>query len=71
MLFLRFFLFVISSVFVVAAVLLVAYDIFLIFQVGRWLKPKEPPNDKDVDEQTGESSRFDTVDTVSYCARAW
>ena len=30
MLFLRFFLFVLSSVFVVAAVLLVAYDIFLI-----------------------------------------
>jgi regulator of protease activity HflC (stomatin/prohibitin superfamily) len=56
MLFLRFFLFVISSVFVVAAVLLVAYDIFLIFQVGRWLKPKEPSNDKVIDEQTGESS---------------
>src|SRR6202161_752774 len=56
MLFLRFFLFVISSVFVVAAALLVAYDIFLIFQVGRWLKAKEPPNDKVVGQPTGELS---------------
>jgi regulator of protease activity HflC (stomatin/prohibitin superfamily) len=56
MLFLRFFLFVLSSVFVVAAVLLVAYDIFLIFQVGRWLKPKETPADKVVGEPAGEAS---------------
>ncbi len=53
MLFLRFFLFVISSAFALAAVLLVAYDIFLIFQVGRWLKPKEPPADNAEGEQTG------------------
>ena len=56
MLFLRFFLFVLSSVFVVAAVLLVAYDIFLIFQVGRWLKPKEPSADKVGGETGGDAS---------------
>src|SRR5580704_4695537 len=56
MLFLRFFLFVLSSVFVVAAVLLVAYDIFLIFQIGRWLKPKEPPVDKVGGEAGGDTS---------------
>src|ERR1700728_4184584 len=52
MLFLRFFLFVISSVFVLAAVILVTYDIFLIFQVGRWLKPKESPAGKLEEEHT-------------------
>jgi regulator of protease activity HflC (stomatin/prohibitin superfamily) len=56
MLFLRFFLFVLSSVFVVAAVLLLAYDIFLIFQVGRWLKPKETPADSAGGEPGGEAS---------------
>jgi regulator of protease activity HflC (stomatin/prohibitin superfamily) len=56
MLFLRFFLFVLSSVFVVAAVLLLAYDIFLIFQVGRWLKPKETPADRAGGEPGGEAS---------------
>jgi regulator of protease activity HflC (stomatin/prohibitin superfamily) len=56
MLFLRFFLFVLSSVFVVAAVLLVAYDIFLIFQVGRWLKPKEATADKAAGEAGGDAS---------------
>jgi regulator of protease activity HflC (stomatin/prohibitin superfamily) len=56
MLFLRFFLFVLSSVFVVAAVLLVAYDIFLIFQVGRWLKPKESPAEKAGGEADGDAS---------------
>jgi len=60
MLFLRFFLFVLSSVFVVAAVLLVAYDIFLIFQVGRWLKPKEPSADKEGGEAAGETSASPT-----------
>ena len=63
MLFLRFFLFVLSSVFVVAAVLLVAYDIFLIFQVGRWLKPKETPADKAGGELAGEASASPTSTT--------
>jgi regulator of protease activity HflC (stomatin/prohibitin superfamily) len=53
MLFLRFFLFVISSAFVLSAVLLVAYDIFLIFELGRWLKPKEPAAAKTEGEQIG------------------
>jgi hypothetical protein len=56
MLFLRFFLFVISSAFVLSAVLLVAYDIFLIFELGRWLKPKEPAAAK----PEGEQGRFCT-----------
>src|SRR3984957_851207 len=60
MLFLRFFLFVLSSVFVVAAVLLVAYDIFLIFQVGRWLKPKKAPADKAGGEAGGDASASPT-----------
>jgi regulator of protease activity HflC (stomatin/prohibitin superfamily) len=70
MLFLRFFLFVLSSVFVVAAVLLVAYDIFLIFQVGRWLKPKETPADKVVGEPAGEASGSptSTIPTTSTSA---
>jgi regulator of protease activity HflC (stomatin/prohibitin superfamily) len=68
MLFLRFFLFVLSSVFVVAAVLLVAYDIFLIFQVGRWLKPKEPPADKVGDEPGGDTSASPTPVTSTIAA---
>jgi len=63
MLFLRFFLFVLSSVFVVAAVLLVAYDIFLIFQVGRWLKPKEPSADRVGGEPGGDTSALPTTTT--------
>jgi regulator of protease activity HflC (stomatin/prohibitin superfamily) len=63
MLFLRFFLFVLSSVFVVAAVLLVAYDIFLIFQVGRWLKPKEPSADRVGGEPGEDTSALPTTTT--------
>jgi regulator of protease activity HflC (stomatin/prohibitin superfamily) len=65
MLFLGFFLFVLSSVFVVAAVLLVAYDIFLIFQVGRWLKPKEAPADKSGGEAGGDASASPTSTTTT------
>jgi regulator of protease activity HflC (stomatin/prohibitin superfamily) len=68
MLFLRFFLFVLSSVFVVAAVLLVAYDIFLIFQVGRWLKPKQPPADKAGGEPGGDTSGSPTSATSTIAA---
>jgi len=68
MLFLRFFLFVLSSVFVVAAVLLVAYDIFLIFQVGRWLKPKEAPADKAGGEVGGDASPSPTSTTSTTTA---
>jgi regulator of protease activity HflC (stomatin/prohibitin superfamily) len=68
MLFLRFFLFVLSSVFVVAAVLLVAYDIFLIFQVGRWLKPKEVPADKAGGEAGGDASASPTSTTSTTTA---
>ncbi len=67
MLFLRFFLFVLSSVFVVAAVLLVAYDIFLIFQVGRWLKPKETP-DNAGREAGGDTSASPTSTTSTTTA---
>jgi regulator of protease activity HflC (stomatin/prohibitin superfamily) len=70
MLFLRFFLFVLSSVFVVAAVLLVAYDIFLIFQVGRWLKPKEPPADKAGGESAGDTSASPRSATSTIAAPA-
>ena len=68
MLFLRFFLFVLSSVFVVAAVLLVAYDIFLIFQVGRWLKPKETP-DNAGREAGGDTSASPTSTTSTTTGR--
>src|ERR1700722_841407 len=68
MLFLRFFLFVLSSVFVVAAVLLVAYDIFLIFQVGRWLKPKKAPADKAGGEAGGDASASPTSTTSTTTA---
>src|ERR1700693_1178319 len=70
MLFLRFFLFVLSSVFVVAAVLLVAYDIFLIFQVGRWLKPKEPPANK-VGDEAGEDTSPSPTSATSTRAASW
>ena len=70
MLFLRFFLFVLSSVFVVAAVLLVAYDIFLIFQVGRWLKPKEPPADEAGGQPAGDTSASPTSATSTIAASA-
>ena len=68
MLFLRFFLFVLSSVFVVAAVLLVAYDIFLIFQVGRWLKPKEAAPDKAEGEPGGDAPTSPTSTTSTTSA---
>src|SRR5580704_11292051 len=68
MLFLRFFLFVLSSVFVVAAVLLVAYDIFLIFQVGRWLKPKKTPADKAGGDPGGDTSGSPTSATSTIAA---
>jgi|HubBroStandDraft_6_1064221.scaffolds.fasta_scaffold05318_3 regulator of protease activity HflC (stomatin/prohibitin superfamily) len=65
MLFLRFFLFVISSAFVLSAVLLVAYDIFLIFELGRWLKPKEPAAAKPEGEQIGGATGSPPTTAVS------
>jgi regulator of protease activity HflC (stomatin/prohibitin superfamily) len=44
---------------------LVAYDIFLIFQVGRWLKPKETPADKAGGEPGGDTSPSPTSTTAT------
>ena len=55
MLFLRLLLFVVSSAFVVAAVALVAYDVFLAFELGRVLRQREKPSEKSGTEQAGEA----------------
>jgi regulator of protease activity HflC (stomatin/prohibitin superfamily) len=55
MLFLRFLLFVVSSAFVVAAIALVAYDVFLAFELGRLLRLGEKVSEKSGVEPGGET----------------
>ena len=55
MLFLRFLLFVVSFGFVVAAVGLVIYDVFLAFELGRLLRPGESALQKDESGPTSEA----------------
>ena len=55
MLFLRFLLFVISVSFVVVALGLVLYDVFLAFELGRLLRPDESASQEDEAGQTSEA----------------
>jgi regulator of protease activity HflC (stomatin/prohibitin superfamily) len=55
MLFLRFLLFVISVSFVVVALGLVLYDVFLAFELGRLLRPGKSASQKDEAGQTSEA----------------
>src|ERR1700735_2919551 len=55
MLFLRFLLFVISVSFVVVAAGLVIYDVFLAFELGKLLRPRESAAEKEEASQTSEA----------------